>query len=437
MRGMEKSRARRKVIVVDNRPLAERIGRRIRASRQAAGMSQRQLAAGRFTGAYISALEKGIAKPSLASLAYISERLGVPIRHFLENELPAWTRLEADTRLASGDAKGALEMYQRLLRDAVDQRTRAELLLSTAEALCRLGLAAEAVDGAREAVELFASQGRARDKAHATYWLAIALHQHGNLADARAALRDVLARVNGRLDLPADLRARALSALAQVELWEGDEANALSHLQEAKSLVEGVDQRSRAAFLFQLAEAHRVDGDFDRALRTAGQSLALFQAADAEGDVVTLNNSLALANLRLGRLERARELAAQSRAAAEQRGDDSILSLVADTEAAIALAQQDYDVALSRAEDAVRLAQEVGNRSAAVSAQVTRARVQLARGERKAAGESFESAVDVLREHGPWARLQQVLREWADALSSGGDHARANQLYREALGEPG
>ena len=54
-------RTRRRV-VVDQRELARAIGARIRAARQAAGLTQQELAGDRYTKAYISALELGHAE---------------------------------------------------------------------------------------------------------------------------------------------------------------------------------------------------------------------------------------------------------------------------------------------------------------------------------------------------------------------------------------
>ena len=69
----------RRVIVVDNSHVARRVGERIRQARTRIGLTQAQLAKGRYTAAYISALERGLAKPSMAALTFLSERLGVSV----------------------------------------------------------------------------------------------------------------------------------------------------------------------------------------------------------------------------------------------------------------------------------------------------------------------------------------------------------------------
>ena len=75
-----------------DRDLARRIGQRLREARQRAGLTQQQLAGERYTKAYVSALETGIARPSMVALSFLSERLGLPASHFIDEAHPAWTR---------------------------------------------------------------------------------------------------------------------------------------------------------------------------------------------------------------------------------------------------------------------------------------------------------------------------------------------------------
>ena len=74
MEAIETKKRRR--VVVDQRELALAIGGRIRAARLAAGLTQQELAGDRYTKAYVSALELGHAKPSMAALDYLAPRLG-------------------------------------------------------------------------------------------------------------------------------------------------------------------------------------------------------------------------------------------------------------------------------------------------------------------------------------------------------------------------
>ena len=87
-------------------------------------MTQSQLAEGRYTKAYVSALENGLAKPSLAALNFLAGRLGVPVTRLLAAGEPAWTRLEADVHLAAGEWQEAVDAFTELLDDGPSDAVR-------------------------------------------------------------------------------------------------------------------------------------------------------------------------------------------------------------------------------------------------------------------------------------------------------------------------
>src|SRR5512144_2398441 len=109
------TRTSRRSHVEADRPLAQQIGARLRRARLRASLTQAQLAEGRYTKAYVSALENGLVKPSMAALNFLAGRLGVPVEELLANREHAWTRLEADLLLASGDWVRATDAFSRLL----------------------------------------------------------------------------------------------------------------------------------------------------------------------------------------------------------------------------------------------------------------------------------------------------------------------------------
>lgn len=59
------------------------MGQRIRQARMEAGLSQRELAGTEITRNMLSSLEHDAANPSVATLRYLSERLGKPVSFFL------------------------------------------------------------------------------------------------------------------------------------------------------------------------------------------------------------------------------------------------------------------------------------------------------------------------------------------------------------------
>ena len=59
------------------------MGEKIRHARQSKGMTQRQVAGDRITRNMLSKIENGSATPSIKTLNYIAERLGLPSSYFL------------------------------------------------------------------------------------------------------------------------------------------------------------------------------------------------------------------------------------------------------------------------------------------------------------------------------------------------------------------
>jgi tetratricopeptide (TPR) repeat protein len=434
--GVSPSSARtRKVIVVDNSHVARRVGERIRQVRTRASLTQAQLARGRYTAAYISALERGLAKPSMAALTFLSERLGVSIPDLIAEERPAAGRLEADLLLAAGNYGEALDRYDALLEAAgEDRRNRAELLRGRAEALCRLDRAEEAIRPASEAAELFDVLGAPADAAWAKYWLAGAHYLADNTAEAQGILQQLLAEERAGLQVAPDFRFRLLTQLGNTEAWDGRPERALLYMEEARALLGDVSLRQRAAFLSGLSLHYRRAGDLEASLRVGHESLALYRAADTEREEASLEINLAITFLELGNTSKAKTHLRRARTLAEQHADALLLSEVAEAEARIAFGTGDNDAAAERAGVALAAAEAGGSYLAAVGAHRTLGRVANRRGDREEAEAAFERAVTLLRSHRSDTHLRDLLAEWADMRSGWGDAAGANELYAEALG---
>jgi transcriptional regulator with XRE-family HTH domain len=416
-----------------DRDLARRIGHRIREARHRAGLTQQQLAGERYTKAYVSALETGIARPSMVALSYLSDRLGLPASHFIDEAHPAWTRLEVDMRLAAGDWQAAADGYRALLDDTADDAMRADLLRGVAEASARLDLGKDAIAAASEAVRIYTANGRETDAALARYWLAYGLYQSDNEIDARSVLTALLEQVRGGLSVEPDFEMRLLTSLAAVESRAGQAPRALTYLEEARGLAADLDDRRRAAFLFNLAISYREVGDFEAAIRAGTQGMALYRAAGAVFESARIENDLALAYLATGHVERAQELATDARRQIEETGDERWMASVVDTEAQVALASGDIDEALRLAGSARDYATRSGNEFAGLMAMLTEARALRRSGRAEEAEARFAEAAAVARASRAPNRLREVLREWADLRAEAGDHRGAYELSSEAL----
>jgi tetratricopeptide (TPR) repeat protein len=413
--------------------LARQIGVRIREARKRAGLTQQQLAGDRYTKAYVSALETGIARPSMVALSYLAERLSLPPSHFLDERNPTWNRLEVDMLLAAGDWQAAADGYAEILDEAPDDQGRAEILRGRAEALARLDRGKEAIVAAAEAARIFGSLGRISDEALARYWLAYGLYLSDQEADARSLLTSLLERVRAGLKVDPDFEMRLLMALAAVASRGSDYAQSLAYLETARGMAEDLDDRRRAHYLFNLAISYRETGDLEAAIRTGGQGLAMLRAAGATFESAQIENDLAMAYLATGNTTRAAELAATARAEFERVGDDRFVAAVLDTEAQVALARGEHDTALSTARLAIELARATGNRGVELTAILTEARALRAVGDLTGAEQRYQEAAQLGRAGHAAGRLREVLREWAALRAELGDHKGAYDLTSEAL----
>jgi transcriptional regulator with XRE-family HTH domain len=420
-------RTRRRV-VVDDRPLAHAIGQRLKQARLAAGLTQQQLAGDRYTKAYISALENGIAKPSMAALNYLAPRLGRTASDMLSDPSRAWARMEADLALAAGHWQQALDGYLALIDDVQERASRAELMTAIAESYCRLNRPSEATRPAADAAAIFADLGRDLDRARAEYWLSSAHHQQDNDDEARSLLRSILDR---GLELGADFRTRILISLASIESYDGEPAKARAYLEEARTLATELDTRRRGTFLATLATAYRSAGDLEGAIRMGLQALALFQAAESDLEAGLVENQLALAYLAMGSIDRARTTVRRARTNATDA--ERLAAIFCDTEAMIELEAGHLDRALALADEAIELSERAVNRKGLLDALTTRARTLSAMGRGDEAAAAFERAFDHAERTAPASRRREILGAWADALAALGRHDEAFALARRAL----
>lgn len=418
------------------------VGTRIRDARKRAGMTQQQVAGERYTKAYISALENGLVRPSVAALEYLATRLGTTPSALMSDVRPAWSRIDVDLQLAAGKWQAAVEGYSDLLSnpETVDKQTRAQLLRGRAEALVRTGKHAEAASDASESVEIFESLGRQDDAALANYWLAAAMYDLGNSQDAKQILLTILGHVRTGMRITPDFRLRVLMALSSTESRDGDHAAALAYLEQIRGLADELDDRRRAQYLCDLAYAYTETGDYEAALRTGYASLALFKAVETNAELARLEYELALAHLYTGNISRAQELASDSIDRFTGLGDNRQLAHALDARAQIEIARGEFDTAIETTNETMRLAQESDNPYAVADAKLTIARAYaglagLANGSQYVdkAKDAFAAAADESRGQNRPQVVRRVLTEWADFVAAQGDHRAAFELSREAL----
>jgi transcriptional regulator with XRE-family HTH domain len=421
----------RRSLAAEDRDLARQIGTKLRTARHGAGLTQQQVAEGRYTKAYVSALENGLIKPSMAALRFLAVRLGTTPSELLAESDTRWARLDAELRLATGDWQAAADGFTALL-DAAQGTERGRVLLGLSEALYRLGHGAEAVATASEAAELLGKSGLVPEARQSRYWLAAGHHQADNSSEARRLFEQLLADDTEASPLGPDFRVRLLIALASVLTHAGEPKRALMFLEEARGIGADLDDRRRGTLLHSLALGYRATGDMEGAIRTGLQSLALYRSAEAVVESASIENELALIFVGLGNLGEARRHAAAARSQFEDINDEFWLAHVSDTEGQIALGAGDTGIAGERGVVAVELARRSGNQKAEISGLLTQARAHRLRGDSAQAAIVLGEAAELARS-GPKPRLREILGEWSQLMAESGDVGRAYELSREAL----
>ena len=423
---------KRRRVVVDQRELALAIGRRIRAARLAAGLTQQALAGDRYTKAYVSALELGRAKPSMAALDYLAPRLGTTSDQLIADHTSRWSRIDADLHLASGRLSEAAEAYEDLAVQATDRVSRGELLLGAAEAHCKLQQAQAASPLLIEAIRLLSAGGRPADQKRAQYWLSYVHMALDDPEEARRLLLDMVGMDPTLVEDP-DFEVRLRIALAQIETEHGDPARGALYLEEARDLAGTLDLRKRGFYFDALSKARFEANDTEGAIRAATEALALFRASEQEVQEAQLENALAMSFVRLGNLGRADELAAHAVAIAERLHHHQTLGHYLDTQATIRLARGDVNGALALTERALAIESEHGPINDQVGARITRAQALTEAGRTDEAEAAWVDAAAVARQLSSPLRRRRILTAWAEALARQGRHAEAYEVMREAI----
>jgi transcriptional regulator with XRE-family HTH domain len=423
-------RTRRRV-VVDQRELARSIGARIRAARLAAGLTQQELAGDRYTKAYISALELGHAKPSMAALDYLAPRLGTRPDRLLSDDVERWTRLEADLHLAAGRFDQALEGYHTLASREQDKTRRGELLLGVAESAVKLRRFDEAAGVLQEAHRLLAAANRTADLRRATYWQA-AVHDALDDPDmARRMLLELLTDGPVEGDDPGfDVRVRI--GLAQIESVHGSVERARMYLEEAGDQVATLDVRRRASYFDTLAKVRSAAGDHEAAIRAGTEALTLLREVGYEVQAASMENDMAMTLCTLGNLGRAEELARHSIATLDRLESWSDLGHALDTLATVVLERGDAAGALEQVDRSLALEADHGPADEQVGARITRAKALEALGRGDDAEAAWADAVAVARRIPSASRRRRILAARAKMLADRGRHAEAYELLAVA-----
>ena len=367
---------------------AEALAGRLRAARERAGISQRALARGICTPAYVSRLEKGERIPSLQLLRRLADRLGADADELASGVPAAQDRLlDAELALRLGEAEEAERLFNEALEDG-DLGLRARALTGLGQLAFQRGDHSGAIESLEEAR---GERSASSSSAALVDTLGRAYAMVGELESAIAVFERALGEAIAANDLFEIIRFSVLLANSFVD--SGNFGRAAELLGDALARVgDSQDPMLRARLWWSQSRLHSAQGDPQAAWKYARRALEILEATEHTTYAARAHQLLAHVELELGHPEEALRLLADGLPLIERSGN--------------------------RFEQATFLIEQA------------RALVQLERGEEAAAIAMNASGLLAESSPGDAGRSYMLIAEVFDDL---GESARARELYELAV----
>jgi tetratricopeptide (TPR) repeat protein len=378
------------------------VGRRLRAARERAGLSQRQLAFPGCSPAYISRIESGDRIPSLQLLRELGRRLSVTEDWLATGSEhgpsgPGGHLLEADVSVRLDDLGRAEELYVAVLEQTGADETRARAYEGLGQVEHRRGRPRAAIELFVQALALYDTHETAHpDLADS---LGRSYARVGELESAIGVFERCLENAVADGDVLGEMRFLVLLGHALTDA--GDLGRAEELLGRALAIGTDSDRPGvRAQLFWTQSRLHAERNEPEPAARYATRALELLSMTEDAYRTARAHQLLAHIELDRGRAEEALRLLRDGRPLLD-RSANPVERAQYELEEARALAK------LGRKEEAATLAAEVSRVNAEAHAEeAARSYAILAEvyedlGDRARALELFELAAELLRQETP------------------------------------
>jgi transcriptional regulator with XRE-family HTH domain len=422
---------RQKSTHVDN-PIA--VGERLKAARERAGLSQRQLSFAGCSPAYISRIESGDRIPSLQLLRELGRRLGVSEDYLATGAESAGDRgvalLEAEVALRLGELDDAERLYAEVRERAGDDVSRAGATAGLGQVAFRRGDPRTALRRFEEALALYGN-----DESHHPD-LADSLGRSyamvGELESAIAVFERCWSEADRRQDMLLALQFSVLLAHALMDA--GNLGRAEELLGGAIAAGRGSQSPSvRAQLYWSQSRLHDERNDPETAARYARRALELLLLTEDTYRTARAHQLLAHIEVNRGNADRALDLLEQGWPLLEASGN-KLERAQYRLEEARALAM------LGRREEAGALAMQISGLVADASPEDA-ARSYTVLGsvfeeldERERAREVYELAAELLQRKNPNRYLIEVYGKLAELAEADGRKEEAYDYMKKAVG---
>jgi len=423
---------------------ADELGERVRRLRAAAGLSQTQLAGGRFSKEYVSQIERGKTRPTPETIQWLAAQLGVDAG-FLANGVSADERGRVDAALARADAlvearrnDEALEEFE-LIKPAVLATGLPELEVRalSGEATVRMRRVEirEAIALLERARSLTESNSFSDvERADVLFRLGVARFKLNSVQTA-IGLFDEALKLAERSEIPSDyLRSNILAWRSRCYRRRRDFEAAREDVERALELAESLnDKRTAADVYFQASIIADREGHWVLARSYAERAKAAYEDIADRNNLGRLLNNLGGINFLLGHQDEALTLLKDAVRIALEVGNDDEAAHAVNGIAQVHLRTGD----VSRAEEQARYAlQLLGDRVDEMheigNAQLVLGRALLAQDRLDEAEEAFKAGEAAYDQMSSVSHRADAWLAQGDLAAKRGDDRMAARLYRRA-----
>ncbi len=411
----------------------------VEEARREARLTLAQVAGDRLSRTAIHLIEKGRTRPSMETLQQIARQTRKPIEFFLTPDSPfALTERQSQLRelerlTAVRELEGVVNLGTSLLEQDWNAEDEAVIHFSIGQAYCRLVRPAEALQHLRLARVEFERLGDEWMTVETLDWESSAL---GLLDDSEALslANQALERCRQLNPKAPQLEARILGHIAGMYVIAHAYVPAIRCYEAAVSAAAGVKDLLQLAKMHHgLGVAHQRRQQPTEARQHYDKALTLYSIESDLSAAYRVEIDLGDLLLQQGQLDSAEEhllkaLEGSNDWKMDRRGRGYILTNLGE----VYLRRDELTPARDYLEQALEVAEAVGERIVLANARVLLGQLEERNGNRSLADDSFETAIRILEELGMPDRLRDAHMNYAEVLDARQDLAAASRQWKQA-----
>jgi tetratricopeptide (TPR) repeat protein len=416
------------------------IGSRLRRLRLARGMTQSELAAPKYTHAYVSSIEAGRRRPSQDALSHFASKLGVEIEE-LQTGRQAGAAARLQLRLAEAMvtlSAGGLDEAGEAFRSIAKEARRAGLPLVQAKAEEGLGLLLERQERPEDALEQYRLaeqilQDRpAADRVDAVAGKARCFHSLGDVRYEIHILEMLLTEIEREQLIDPNALARLHAALVFAYVDAGLYEKAAESAAELEALSPRVNDPLRVAQMnLHVARAYLVQGRVEEAERSLHRAEDAYRQLSLKTETGYAHLALGYVHSRAGKRKEARMELEDALAIFEETGDVKDRTRAMNELGRLERQAGRTDRARDLLETSISLMRE--NDTPILAWAHRELGLLLSRADAPTAEKHLRTAIEIYERSDQTIDVAVTYRALGDLLRSGGDGDAGCEAYRRGI----